>query len=134
MASWKQARKLRDLLGELRANIAKLRRGLTSKSQDILAHADMLSELSPEMESQMLDGLANTVVRWGLETPAIYFLETMKPLAVYTSSLTITVGAPILEIFGISGYKYAALFQKRDSVERLMRRIEEKVRHGKAVS
>jgi len=82
----------------------------------------------------MLKGLADIVVKYGLETPAIYFLETMKPLAVYMSSLTLTISAPVLEIFGIAGYDYAALFQKRDSVEKLMREIEERVKHGKNVA
>jgi hypothetical protein len=107
---------------------------LASRWREIVTNADLLSELAPETEERMLCGLADTVVRYGLETPATFFLETMKPLAVYTSAFTLTIGAPVLELFGVDGYKYASLFQKRDSVEKLMKRIEDRAKQGKAVS
>jgi len=63
-------------------------------------------------------------MRLGLEIPAIMFLEVNKPLSSITSQTALLVVAPILELFGIRGYKYSKLFSKMDNVERLIQEVE----------
>lgn len=100
-------------------------------AHDPLARLDVLSELPTETETKMLKGVAAMIAKYGMETPAIMFLECVKPVAVFGSSVALVLVAPYLEILGIPGYKYAALFQKRANVERLLRIIEEQAKRSK---
>ena len=68
------------------------------------------------------------VERRHLETPAILFLETHKPLSFLGSQL-LAVGTPaVAPLFGIKRMEQLyALLEKGENVERLIRRIEERV-------
>lgn len=81
--------------------------------------------ISPEQEEKMLDMLAREIVKRGLETPAIVFLESFKPLAVIGTQLTGVVAWPLLELLGDSGYDYLTIFSERKNIELLMKKIEE---------
>jgi hypothetical protein len=87
-----------------------------------------LSELTFEEEEKLLDGLAKKIHEYGLETIAIIFLESSKPISVVGSQLILTWAAPFLEIVGVKGYDYAALFSKKENVERLLKKIELNIR------
>ena len=82
------------------------------------------AELTPEEEEELLNKLANRVSRLGFEVPAILFLEMLKPISVLASQTTLYYAAPMLELFGVEGYKYSKLFSKRDAVEKLIQKIE----------
>jgi hypothetical protein len=83
------------------------------------------AELSPERRDEIIDYLANTVVRRKLQTPAIFFLELNKPISTVASNM-VTFAQPTLGAF--FGFKkmaeWAALLNERDNVERLIQRIE----------
>ncbi len=85
---------------------------------------DAFKDLTPEEETALIRYLATNVMRLGLEIPAIMFLEVNKPLSSITSQTALLVVAPILELFGIRGYKYAKLFSKMENVERLIQEVE----------
>ena len=85
-------------------------------------------ELTPETEERMLNGLAEMIVKHRIETPAMFFLETVKPVSFYGALFIGVPIAPAFELFGIRAHDYAILFQKSENVERLLRKIEEKTR------
>lgn len=85
---------------------------------------DVLKELTPEEEMQLIKKLAINIMKLGIELPAIMFLEVNKPLSSLTSQTALLVAAPVLELFGIRGYKYVKLFSKMENVEKLIQEVE----------
>jgi hypothetical protein len=86
------------------------------------------SKLTAEQEGNLIDSLADWVVKHKLETPSILFLEAIKPVSYIGSQLGLLFVAPFLELFNIEGYKYSALFEKTENVERLLKKIEEAIK------
>jgi hypothetical protein len=86
---------------------------------------DCDQELSPEETDKVIESIARDVVRRRLETPAILFLESHKPLA-FVASQALVVGTPILgSLLGVERIsRYSSLLRSRDNIERLICRIE----------
>lgn len=86
-------------------------------------------ELSEEEEEEIIRGVANRVHELGLETAAVLFLETSKPLAGVGGTLSRVFVWPFLPVFGeeadVYGQKVIEVFHKRRNIERLIERIEE---------
>ena len=86
-------------------------------------------ELSEEEVEEMIRGVAERVHELGLETAAILFLETSKPLASVGGTLGRVFVWPFLPVFGEEGDVYGQraieVFSKRRNVERLIELIEE---------
>ena len=53
-------------------------------------------QLTPERKKELIDKIANEIVKRGLETPAIMFLETIKPLSWIGAELSIAYVMPCL--------------------------------------
>ena len=81
-------------------------------------------ELTPDQEEELIENLAQLIMKHKMETPAILFLETLKPVSFVGSTFAMMYVAPFLDIYGVNVNKYALLFQRRDNVERLLQRIE----------
>jgi len=84
------------------------------------------TELSPERAGYLIDKLANWVIHHRLETPAILFLESVKPLSFISSQMWLMYGVPMLGIV-IDEHEtseYGLLFEDRENLEALIRRIE----------
>ena len=86
------------------------------------------SKLTTDQEGYLIDSLADWVVKHKLETPSILFLEAIKPVSYIGSQLGLLFIAPFLELFNIEGYKYSALFEKTENVEKLLKKIEEAIK------
>jgi len=82
-------------------------------------------ELTPGDEEKLIDNIAKTVVDYGLEAPAIVFLEVTRPLCFIASQLAIVVLGPLQWLFQLEGPRYTGLFMKRENVGRIIARIEE---------
>jgi len=82
-------------------------------------------ELTPGDEEKLIGNIAKTVVEYGLEAPAILFLEVTRPLSFIASQLAIVVLGPLQWLFQLEGPKYTGLFMKRENVGRIIERIEE---------
>lgn len=78
-----------------------------------------------EEDKDILDKVAKKIKKMKMETPAILFLETVKPLN-YVGSQTMTFFRPIVHsIFDCIQYdKFAALLEHRNCIEELLTRIE----------
>jgi hypothetical protein len=85
--------------------------------------------LNEEEEDRMIDELANYIHVKGLETAAILFLESSKPLSMIGGGMSRLFVSPFLPIFGdeaeIFGGKMINLLEKRKNIEKLIKKIEE---------
>ena len=82
------------------------------------------SRFSPEDEA-LLAAVAGRVVRMGLATPAVFFLESVKPLSFIGSQALIFFEPFIKAFFNISQYEqFARLMEDREALERLLVVIE----------
>jgi hypothetical protein len=73
----------------------------------------------------LVERLARLVDRWGLATPAIFFLEANKPLS-FIGSQALLLLQPMTDLFMAPELTadLAALFADRDRLESLISRLE----------
>lgn len=76
-------------------------------------------------DEALLDSVARRVVGMGLGTPAVFFLESSKPLT-YVGSQALVFLEPFVKSFlDVPHYgRFVALMEDRQNVERLLTRIE----------
>jgi hypothetical protein len=80
--------------------------------------------LSPEDE-RLLDRIAERVVAMSMTVPAILFLESVKPLSFVGSQALYFFEPMVRTFFTVPEYeRFAALLERRDSLEALLVRIE----------
>jgi len=84
------------------------------------------TELSPERTEYLIERLAQWIVNHRLETPAIMFLESIKPLSFIGSQMWLMYGVPMLGIVVDEHQtsEFGLLFEDRKNVESLIRKIE----------
>jgi len=76
-------------------------------------------------DEALLAAVAGRVVRMGLATPAVFFLESVKPLSFIGSQALIFFEPFIRAFFNISQYEqFARLMEDRQALERLLVLIE----------
>lgn len=90
------------------------------------------TELSPERAGYLIDKLANWVISHKLETPAVLFLESLKPLSFIGSQMWLMYGVPALGIVldERETSEYGLLFEDRENLEALIRKIETMAREA----
>ena len=95
---------------------------------DESTQADSLeSELTDE-DKQFLSALADRIHRLGMTTPAMFFLESTKPLA-YVGSQMMFFFRPLISILWWNPMSYdrmSRLLERRGAVELLIRKLEER--------
>jgi hypothetical protein len=80
--------------------------------------------LSPE-DGALLDKIARKVADRGMAAPAIFFLESIKPLNFVASQAMIFFGPILTSFFSRPEYdRLAAILEDRRSIEALLTRIE----------
>lgn len=88
-------------------------------------HFDEL-KLSDERLSELVDKIARAVVDRNLAAPAIFFLETMKPLSFVGSQVMVFFDPIVSSIFDFRQYNEIRLaLERRENVELLLQKIEE---------
>ncbi len=80
-------------------------------------------DLSPEEEDELIEKMAQHIVKRKMGLMAQITLETLSPLTWLGAELGMTILGPYLEFFGVE--KVTALFRNRANLRRLMDRIEE---------
>ena len=93
-----------------------------------LAHAFATKSASEALtieDLQLLQRVAETVVKRGMATPAVVFLESLGPMS-YLGSQALHFFLPILELaFNPKDVaQAAALLERRDTIEQLIRLID----------
>ncbi len=85
-------------------------------------------EISVEEENEIIEKIAREFYKYGLETAGIMFLESLKPISRYGSSMGQMVLTPMLPFFGenvmMKGDKAFRIFEKDENIERLIQRLE----------
>jgi hypothetical protein len=77
-------------------------------------------------ETIILDKIARAIVRRGMSVPAVFFIQTFKPMNFIGSQALVFFGPVIESLFPRAGiYEFAEFMEERDNVEKLMERIEE---------
>jgi hypothetical protein len=101
-----------------------------------LGHQELPSEkddLTPE-EREILNKIANKVVRMQMTVPAIMFLESVKPLNWVGSQVMVFFEPFVSALFGDKTYGFFSvrdynlfrqMMEKRENTERLLQKIEE---------
>ena len=88
--------------------------------------SDWYAEIEAEERDRVVENVAQAIARRGMETPAILFLEMHKPVSVFASQGLIVTSPLIAPLIGLENIRIAArLFEKRENVELLIRRIED---------
>jgi hypothetical protein len=79
----------------------------------------------PERREAILDWIVKRVEKWGLEVPAVFTLELMKPLSFIFSQMLLFGGPVLYPFFGMDRTEHFAQFiSERENVEEIIRRIE----------
>ena len=86
-------------------------------------------QITPEEEDEIIRKAAEKIHKYGLETAAILFLESSKPLSFIGTQMGRFFISPILPAFGEDigkgGEKLLHIFEKRENVEKLISVLEE---------
>jgi hypothetical protein len=79
-----------------------------------------------EREEQVMTRLATKVVEWKMTVPAILFLESVKPLNFIGAQMMIFFEPFVQTLFNLRDYDtFREMMERRESVERLLLKIEE---------
>ncbi|MDD3626346.1 MAG: hypothetical protein PHV06_03425 [bacterium] len=84
------------------------------------------SQVLTEKDKLLIDKIAKKIVYLGLSTPAIFFIEMHKPMNFLGSQLLVFLEPILWGFFNTDEFRrFALILEKRDSLEVLLRRIEE---------
>jgi len=84
-----------------------------------------------EHEERVMAKTAELIAKYGMEGPAIFALEVIKPLAYVGGQFARFFLAPFLPIFGDSGDSIIATLEQQDNIEKIISMIEKKEREKK---
>ena len=91
-------------------------------------------EVTPEDIDEIIEWTAREIYRYGMETAAILFLESYKPMSRVGASMGQVFLFPLLPLFGdnaiVKGDKVFQTFQEHENVEKLIQRLEDMAAHG----
>ena len=91
-------------------------------------------EITQEEEEEIIEWIAREFYKYGLETAGIMFLESLKPISRYGSSMGQIFISPILPILGdnlmMKGDKAMRVLERDENVEKLIQRLEDMAVNG----
>ncbi len=86
-------------------------------------------EVTPEIEEEFIEKVAQKIHEYEMDTAAILFLESSKPLVWIGGEMGrffITPFVPIIsDKWGITSEKFFRVFEKRENIEKLLVRLEQ---------
>lgn len=84
---------------------------------------NLWDDLPPEEEDELIEMLAQNIIKRRMGLIAQLALETISPISKLGADLGMTLLGPYLEFFGVE--KVTALFRRRENLNRLLDRIDE---------
>jgi hypothetical protein len=88
-------------------------------------------EVKPEEEEKFIEETAQRIHKYGIETVAILFIESYKPLAYLGGQIGRFFLSPYLPIvsdkWGENSERFFLTFEKRENIDKLIKRLEELV-------
>jgi hypothetical protein len=86
-------------------------------------------EITPELETEYIEKVAQKIHEQEMETAAILLLESSKPLVWVGGEMGrffITPFVPIIsDKWGVTSEKFFRVFEKRENIEKLIQRLEQ---------
>jgi len=80
--------------------------------------------LTPEQD-EILNKIAKKVVYWKMTTPAILFLESVKPMNYIGSQMLVFFEPFVQTLFNVKEYnEFVKIMEERENVERLLQKVE----------
>jgi hypothetical protein len=77
-------------------------------------------------DEALLTGIASRIVKMGLAVPAVFFLESSKPLSFIGSQALVFLEPFVKAFLNLKSYdRFTALMEDRKNVERLIQRVEQ---------
>lgn len=81
---------------------------------------------TPSSDEALIERVAERIVRMRMTVPAIFFLESSKPLAFLGGQLLIFLEPFVQTLFNFRQYQqFALMMEDRDNWEKLIRRVED---------
>ena len=85
-------------------------------------------EVTPEEQEEMIQKIAQTIHKYGMDVAAILMIESVRPLTFIGAQMGRLFLSPLLpaisEDVGISGEKFFQIMEKHENVEKLIQAIE----------
>lgn len=93
---------------------------------------DINEPLLPDEAEQIGEALASRVVRMGLATPAILFLEMHRPLSRLAGQAVVVASPVLAPVFGLEGVgNFSRLVYHPGGIDLMIEKIEAKTRDGR---
>ena len=102
------------------------------KIKDFIGFDPPSLDINEEREHEIAEKIANSVSRWGLESPVWIFTYGVAPYSWFLSSVFLLPLAPILEFLGIDIYDYVAFASKKENLHEVLDRLEKSQRASRA--
>jgi hypothetical protein len=81
---------------------------------------------SAEQDAALIEAVAARVVKMGLATPAVFFLESTKPLSYVGSQALVFLEPFVKSVLTLASYdRFTAMVEDRKNIETLILRIED---------
>jgi hypothetical protein len=91
--------------------------------------ATIIDGLDPETEEKVIDQVAEQVLKRGLQVPVVIALESHKPIGPVLAQMAVAFSPFLVPFLGFENVnKYGALLAKRETIEKLIQRIEDGAR------
>ena len=81
-----------------------------------------------EKELEYIEKVAKKIVETDFEGVAIFALQTLRPLYFIGGELATFFFAPYLYLLDEKGFEAIDVFEKRENIERLIKRVEELIK------
>lgn len=92
----------------------------------------LLWKLSSEEEMDAtVKKIADLIIKYGMETPAILFFETIKPVAPVGGPLSRVMVAPWLHLIGLNTRPYINTLEEPKNLEKLIKILEKSTNEKK---
>jgi len=89
-------------------------------------------DLTKEETDALIDKAAEVIRKRKLELPAMLFFESHKPLAFVGANTAVTFAPFLVPFLGFDNVNnYSRLFSKRENIEELLNRLDQKEGDGK---
>jgi hypothetical protein len=80
---------------------------------------------TPEEDAALIEAVAERIVRMGMAAPAIFFMESAKPLSYVGSQALVFLEPFVKSVLNLASYdRFVALLEDRHSIEILIQRVE----------
>ncbi len=79
-----------------------------------------------DQDAALIESVAQRVVKMGLAAPAVFFLESTKPLSFVGSQVLVFLEPFVKSFLNVANYnRFVALMEDRKNIEKLMVRVED---------